>query len=202
MKHHFQSLIVVVVLGGLLAAGGCGGGVSAPTSFESFSAADGSFQCEYPADWKVSAGGKGHYWAKFKSGDAEIAVNVDPLNSLLDDFFREGGNPKSLMPAAGLPPPGVATAHRVEKNKVAGGMQADEEQKRPDVIAPSLGNCCKSEFTATGSFSKPLRGYRATVLTVKNRVQVICKCSEEDWEMLKPAFDRVIDSLAPGTPEE
>jgi len=29
----------------------------------------------------------------------------------------------------------------------------------------------------------------------------MCKCSEDDWESLEPAFDKVIESLGPGKAE-
>jgi hypothetical protein len=55
-------------------------------------------------------------------------------------------------------------------------------------------------YTAAGGFLKsPLHGYRATILGGERRISFEARCRDSDWPALKPAFERVLTSLAPGS---
>jgi len=79
------------------------------------------------------------------------------------------------------------------------GLTAAKPKNRKDWTDQSTR--FRAEFTASGSFGGTLKGYRATALSRDRRVRVMCKCSKDDWEKLKPAFDKVIESLGPGKAE-
>jgi hypothetical protein len=60
-----------------------------------------------------------------------------------------------------------------------------------------MGHC--AEFTGDGGlFAGKVHGYRATNLGGERAFYVLCQCSERDWMMLKPAFERAMGSMAPG----
>jgi len=200
MKYRLQSMAALAALsGGLLAAGGCGGSLEAPTSFDSYNAKDGSFACQYPAGWEAAGGGKGHQWAKFTSGSAEIKIETNISGSLIGDIAQSRNQAAGIQDAhEDLAP--VAQVHEMEKEGFAEDMSNYEEQA-PQTVRTGLGDARKAEFTASGTFGGTIHGYRVTALSRDRRVQVVCQCSESDWETLRPAFDRVIESLAPGKPE-
>ena len=95
----------------------------------------------------------------------------------------------------------VAQVHEMEKEEFAEEIGGCEEQA-PLAVKTGLGDARKSEFTTSGTFGGTIRGYRVTALSLDRRVRVVCQCSESDWENLQPAFDRVIESLGPGTPQQ
>jgi hypothetical protein len=191
-------LVCGALVAGLFAAGGCGGGVEAPASFASYNAKDGSFACEYPDGWETAGGGKGHQWAKFTSGSAEIKVQTNITGSLMGDIAQARNQSAGIDQADEELAP-VARVHQMEKEGFAEEIGGCEEQA-PVVIKTGLGDARRSEFTTSGAFGGTIRGYRATMLSLDKRVRVVCQCSESDWENLQPAFDRVIVSVGPGTP--
>jgi hypothetical protein len=73
------------------------------------------------------------------------------------------------------------------------------EEQEPVAVRTGLGEGRQSEFTLPGSFGQETRGYRATFLTRDRRITVTCSCPEAEFEKLKPAFERVINSLRPGS---
>ena len=54
-----QFLGSIVLLAAVIGIVGCGGNVPAPTSYSPYNAKDGSFQCEYPAEWEAAGGSSG-----------------------------------------------------------------------------------------------------------------------------------------------
>ena len=74
-----------------LVIAGCEGPVPAPTTFKQFLAKDGSFSCDYPADWDVEGGGRSdntYAWGKFSQGGALIKVTADVTGSLMADIQK------------------------------------------------------------------------------------------------------------------
>jgi hypothetical protein len=183
----------------LLALAGCGGSAEAPTSYTKYNAKDGSFACERPANWEAAGGGKGHQWAKFTSGGAEISIRTDVTGSLMADI-AQAQNQSAGIDAGDEDLAPVAKVHEMGKEAMAEQM-SDYQEQAPESVKTGLGDARKSEFSATGTFGGKVRGYRVTALTRDKRVQVVCQCSESDWETVKPAFDKAIESLGPGTPQ-
>ncbi len=56
----------------------------------------------------------------------------------------------------------------------------------------------KSEFSGSKTFGGKIRGCRVTALSSHKRIRVVCECPESEWEALKPAFDKAIESVAMG----
>jgi hypothetical protein len=77
--------------------------ITAPKTFKSFTAADGSFRCEYPEGWS-KASGDSHgiaSLARFKSGEAVIDVKSDLTGSLIGDMPTPGGGMPGGDPETG-----------------------------------------------------------------------------------------------------
>ncbi len=164
---------------------GCAASVVVPASYSNFQAKDRTFQCEQPAGWEVISGGApgAPSRATFKSGAAKIEIVADIMGSLFGGVSR--GNDD-------VEPPVVAV-HQLGKSKAAEELPGYEEDA-PQVIQVALGEGRQSEFKAPG-----VRGYRATVLTNDRSVSVLARAPEANWAAIKPAFQHVIDSLAPGS---
>lgn len=180
----------------LMASAGCGS-VAAPATFAKYQAKDGSFDVEYPEGWTAEGGGKGHYWAKFTQGSVTIRVGTDVSGSLLNDIASAGGAtmgeeeiPEELEP--------IALVHQQGLEAVQIDRPKYTEQAPVTVNAP-MGEGRRSEFADTTSFGGKLAGYRATFLSNDRRITVSCECKAGNLEVLRPAFERVILSVAPGT---
>jgi hypothetical protein len=177
----------------LLALPGCGGGpVPAPTSYATYETKDGGFAVEYPEGWDADGGGKKNSWAKFSKGTAEISLQTDLVGSLMGDMGAGMGN------KLGPPDPEDYPVHKVhvaDKETVAQEYSDYKEQEPVEFQNAIGGPGRKSEFTASGTLSGPIHGYRATFLGRDKRFRVTLTCSESDWENLKPAFDKVLESF-------
>jgi hypothetical protein len=186
--------------------------VPRPTSFSSFTAADKSFRCDYPSDWKVDADESGAVAsaARFKREGGRIFVMSDLAGSLTGEIQKAPGDiVGSLPPGAGggaaseLTRPPVEKLHLGAKTKFEAslaekGYQEYDEQSMQS-FQSAAGDARYSEFTARGSGLKGnIHGYRATILATERRITVSCRCPESDWPNLKDAFLRVIGSVAPG----
>ena len=88
-----QRLVAIVVTGFFAVAWfGCGSApVAAPQSYGTYSAKDGTFQCEYPEGWEVSGGkGAGRPWARFEQGNAHISAKASEVGSIIGDIVGAG----------------------------------------------------------------------------------------------------------------
>ena len=104
MRSHDWGLVWLVAAIGMVGAmSGCGGNPAAvPTTYDTYKAQDGSFEVQYPANWESKGGGvPGRAWAKFTSGNAEIAVEADSVGSIMADIAQTepgGGTGKGPEP--------------------------------------------------------------------------------------------------------
>jgi len=180
----------------LLITTGCGAShVPAPESFEELRAKDGAFKIEAPSGWKSSSGGNSAIqWATLKKGSVEINVNADVVGSLM--MGSPVGTSQTIGGEGDVDLEPVADAHEMRKESMAEQYSNYAEQD-PERFRCGLGPGRKSQFTATDLLSK-IQGYRATVLSSKKRITIICQCSEANWSTLQPAFDHVIESLDVG----
>ena len=129
---------------------------------------------------------------------AQITVETSLAGSLVGKMAATGmlkliapGQPENLPP--------VAAVHLKEKNSFQDGEGVEE--KEPNVIQTGLGEGRKSEFQGTGAFGAETRGYRVTTLSRDYRIRVVCKCPAAEWDALRPAFDKVIESVGIGKAE-
>lgn len=180
-----------VIAACVLLAVGCGDErVPAPKSYKEWNSKNGAFSCKYPEGWE-SEGGEGRSdfaWAKFSKGPVEIKVTADLGGSLQADIAKAGNTSDR---------PDMQPVHMIHE-RAKKNMSDDFDnyrEKAPKVITTGLGDSRVSEFTASGSFGRKLRGYRATALTNDKRVQVVCTCPNTDWKRLKSAFTTVIKSV-------
>ena len=179
------------------AVAGCGGSVPAPKAFATYNSPDGRFSCDYPKGWEAAGGGKADKpisWAKFTAGNAEIRVDADFAGSLFGDMAKASGaafGADAEAPAAKVHPLGMR--HMKEEF----GDKYDEREAKP-FQSKGFGEGRKSIFVAPGSLGGKTYGYRATLLSGDRRLTIIALCPATNWQVLKPAFDKVIASLRQG----
>ncbi len=93
----------------------------------------------------------------------------------------------------------VAKVHEQEKQ----GFEDDEgvTEQKPAVVKTGFSDARKSEFTGSKTFGGAIHGCRVTALSSTRRIRVVCECPESEWEALKPAFDKAIESMGMGKPQ-
>jgi len=174
---------------------GCSQAATAPTSFTTYNAKDQSFQCQHPADWEAEGGGAGGYYhLRVRRGSAAINVTADLVGSLLGDIARSFGQAAGVSDERLSP---VAQLHEMAKEEMAESYGSYQEQTAKK-INTGFGETYQSEFTGSGSFGGKVHGYRTTALARDRRIICVCTCPDGDWQTLKPAFEKVIASLAAG----
>jgi hypothetical protein len=187
---------------------GCSEPVNAPTSYKQWNAKDGTFAIEYPEGWNADGGGKsGIQWAEFKKGSCVVKVDTDTSTSIVADIAGsataalDGGEPIDPELAKELAP--AEKAHNwVKENKPA---YLDEfsnyKEEESQIVKAPLGEGRKSAFTASKGMGQKIKGYRATFSTNDRGIIIFAYCPEKNWATLQPAYDKMLDSLALGTPE-
>jgi hypothetical protein len=180
----------------IIGASGCGGSVPAPKAFAKYDSPDGRFACDYPQGWEKAGGGKADKpisWAKFTSGNAEIRVDADFAGSLFGDIAKAG----SAMSGDEEPP--AAKVHPLGKRHMKEEFGDKYEEREPKPFqSKGFGEGRRSVFIAPSSFGGKTFGYRATLLSGERRLTVITMCPAANWQILKPAFEKVIASLRQG----
>jgi hypothetical protein len=178
----------------LLVITGCGGSVPAPKQFVKFDSPDGRWSCEYPKGWESEGGGKPdspNSWGRFTSGGAEIHITADFAGSLFGDIAKATGaamGPDAEAPVAKVHPMG-ARAMKEEFNNYKEREPKAFQSKRGG------GEGRRSTFTASQSLGGQVFGYRATLLAGDRRITIVCSCPSTNWKALRPAFERVIESV-------
>jgi hypothetical protein len=166
----------------------------APASYDTYRAPEGVFQCDYPSGWTVQRQGiKDHYEVSFTKGSASIRISQSLAGSAMGDIAGAGpdpGNDPERQP--------VARVHAFKQAQVAEEMSGYKEEQA-ETVPGRFGGARRSPFTATGLLGGKIRGYRATALGPMIQYDIICQCPESDWEVLRPAFARVIESLGGAT---
>lgn len=189
VNRLFANIVLGLMFIGLA---GCGGGpVAAPASYAAHEHKDGGWACDYPDGWSAESGGKKNSWGKFTKGSAQIKLATDLTGSLMGDMASLG---QKEGPATPEDYP-VHKIHVADEAEIAKGYSDYKEQEPVEFSSGIGGSARKSEFTAAGGFGGPVHGYRATMLGRDKRYRVTCVCSESDWETLKPAFDKVLESF-------
>jgi hypothetical protein len=189
-------MAVLYGLIGLLSCAGCGETVAAPKSYVAYTSKDSRFACDYPQGWKADGGGNTDYsWAKFTKENAEIRIDADIAGSLMGDIAKSGQGMFGVD-ASGENAP-VAHVHELGLRRMKEDYSNYKEQE-PKAVNAGLGDGRRSSFTADQTFGGKLLGYRATFLGGDRRINVVCRCPASNWKTLKPAFEKVIDSVRSG----
>jgi len=183
----------VCALFGLLGVPGCGGAVPAPTAFVTYNAPNGRFACDYPKGWEVTGSTAKSdsplTHAKFAMGNAEIAVDADFAGSLFGDIARSTGSMR------GDDEPAVARVHPMGLQHMKKEYSNYEEREAKGFQSRGIGEGRRSIFIADQTLGGKIYGYRATLLSGDRRITVVCSCPATNWKALKPAFEKVIESL-------
>jgi hypothetical protein len=190
--------------------------ITAPTGFTAYVASDRSFTCQAPQGWNTTSvsshavmGG-----ALFQRGSAKIDITTDLAGSLMGDIAvsadRQAENMEGMlqnMPAIpGMPAmepsaprkPPIEKLHEAERKSMEKRYPGYQELAMQTVNAP-VGEGRFNEFTVPGSMLSPAQhGFRVTFLPPDRRVTILCLCPEKNWPTLKPAFEKVITSMAAG----
>jgi hypothetical protein len=90
----------------------------------------------------------------------------------------------------------VAVVHEHERPGFEEEKGVTEE--KPAVVKTGFPDARKSEFSGSKTFGGTIRGCRVTALGADKRISVVCECPESEWEALKPAFNKAIESVAMG----
>jgi hypothetical protein len=189
------ALIALAVVGGVvLWSRAVPAKMTAPERYAAYNSPEDVFHVSVPRGWKIQSGGrKGMYWVSAEKGSASIKVHESLTGSLLGDI----AGARQDDPNAGdefLP---VSRVHEVKREVVAEEYGSYREE--PAVtVATQFGKARRSAFTARAGLGGQVRGYRVTALGAMIQITIVCTCSPGDWDVLEPAFERVIASVGPG----
>lgn len=182
--------------------------VNAPTAYGAYAASDNSFTCEAPTGWHTRGMASGAIMSDvlFEKATARISIKSDMQGSLVADTMRASSNaaqdlldnlpPGAPRPAIPTPRPVIESLHEWSGGNLAKKMP-DFVEMPMQAFTSRIGDARVSEWTGTDDFA--VHGYRATMLSGERRVTVFCQCRASDWKALKPAFERVIGSVAVGS---
>jgi hypothetical protein len=163
--------------------------MAAPTSYTVYNSEEDIFHIELPDGWNVKGGGKKDtLWVNAEKGSAAIKVTESLAGSLMGDIAGAGhsdpnGPDEQLR---------VSKVHELRQPIIAEEFNGYREGS-PVMIRSGFGKTRQSPFTTSTG-----RGYRATALGAMTQLTVLCTCASKDWEVLQPAFEKVIASLGPG----
>jgi hypothetical protein len=196
MKSKRIRIELIVLAGMVVSLFGCGSPAVVPKNYTMYKAPDGSFRIDYPSEWTAAGGGKsGTAWAKFTSGNSEIKVSTSLMGSLMADIAKIGNDPRMEGQTEEDTKP-VAIVHEQEREDFE--EENGVKEQKPAYVPTKVIDARKAEFSGSSTFGGSVHGYRVTALTADLRVRIICRCPEREWESLKPAFDKIIESLGPG----
>lgn len=95
----------------------------------------------------------------------------------------------------------VGEVHEHRKKGVAESMR-NYEESAPQKLDHGLGDALIAEFSAKPMFGEAIRGYHTTILHEFHQFTIVSRCTQSEWETLKPAFEHVISTLAPVTKDD
>jgi DNA-directed RNA polymerase subunit RPC12/RpoP len=171
-----------------------------PESYSEFThQVNSEFKCEYPEGWTLESGGASGkpVWAKFSTGDVKIRVRSSMGYSAIGAIAGSMSGPPTGDEEVDEALAPVARVHELSMKQFA-DEYSDYQENPPLKIDTGFGDTRVSEFTASGSFGAKTRGMRASMLGKNLQFTVICDCPEEDWDVCRAIFDRVIKSMSRG----
>ena len=166
-----------------------------PTEFVEAEFGEEDFKCEHPKGWEVTNGGGRDGippWTKSEKGGASVTIR-DSKSGTEEGMLWRALKQRSAIERGEAP---VEEVHEHRKQFVVEEMRGYEETDAKK-LTHKIGDALISEFTAAPMLGDPVRGYRATVLFEFHQFNILCVCTESEWEILKPAFDHVIASIEP-----
>lgn len=176
-------------------AGSSGGEIKVPTTWGTYRHPNETFTCGQPSDWEAEGGGQAgssRSWVRFRSGDAVINLRQSaaggPLADIAGAFSDPNEEDEELTP--------VAKLHDFWHDRAAEEFR-DYQEQQTTTVRTGMGDARRSEFTAKVGWGSKVRGFRVTYISPKAQLNAICQCPEENWETLKPAFEKFIESVSP-----
>jgi hypothetical protein len=166
-----------------------GGGPAAQpiTKWAKFNTDGGEWGFEYPQGWNASGYGlPGKREAEIKGNAATITVKENIAGSLVGDIARAADGGREVDDEFSP----VAKVHALRKPK------DNPSYKEDDHAVTVMTRFGKGRVSAYTDGSR--KGYRATVLLNQTALDVFCDCRASDWDVLRPAFERSIQTLGPG----
>ena len=171
-----------------------------PNEFAEVEFGEEDYRCEHPKGWEVTNGGGKEGvppWTKSEKGGASVQIR-DSMSGTESGMLWRALKQRSDIERGEAP---VEKVHEHRKQFVVKDMR-NYEESTPEKLVHPIGDALISEFTAKPMLGAPVRGYRATVLHEYHQFNILCVCTESEWEILKPAFEHVIASLKPIEKEE
>ena len=160
------------------------------TEWDKYSTEEFEFGFQVPTEWTTKSYGiKGRREVEAKGSGATVTIKENLAGSLIGDIAGAGmqGRP---VPDEFLP---VSRVHEMRAPKDESGYQEGQAV----TVMTRFGKARQSEYTQGSK-----RGYRVTVLMSQTALDVYCECRAGDWEVLRPAFDRIIATLGGGVPPD
>jgi hypothetical protein len=103
-----------------------------------------------------------------------------------------------INPGEELPPElsAVARVHQTQYELKYQFEFDDYEEQPGGYYDIPYGQGWRAEFTASGgAFGGKVHGYRLTLLGTVHQYNIICNCSDKNWERNEPVFERVMKSI-------
>ena len=175
--------VVALIIWGIVKVSGGGPPAQPVTAWDKFSTEELGFAFEYPKHWGAKDSGiKPRRQVVMKGSSATITVSENMLGSVVGDISGAGAGGQPISDDQ-LP---VARVHDLRRPK-----DSPSYKEEPAATVPTqFGKARRSAYT-DGS----RRGYRATVLMNQSALDIFCECRASDWEVLRPAFEHMIESL-------
>jgi hypothetical protein len=177
-------VIGVVIVGIVIGVGALRGTQAQPvTDWTRHITAEQEFGFDFPKGWDSREQGiKDRREIRVTKFGASINVKENLTGSLIGDIANAANQGKQVDDERSP----VAKVHEQRKPEGA-------KEEAAVTVTTKAGKARRSVYT-----SGSRKGYRATVLLHQTALDIFCECSQSDWETLRPAFERVIESVARG----
>ena len=175
--------------------------VTAPAAYKTYTAIDNTFSCDRPVGWKMHetrATSGALATVTFAKAHVRVRVVSDAIGSLMADGMTSSNASVEAIPGMPPPPPpkpAVEKLHEMDKSQLADSLPGYKEGEMQK-LESRVGDARVSEWTADDG---KMHGYRVTMLGNQREMTVICISPERNWTVLKPAFQRMITSVVPGS---
>lgn len=161
--------------------------IEPPASYGTFRHPKNAFSCDFPEGWEQSVAAGEVSSGRWTKGDAKIYIRMGRASGALADLAGIGADPnetdESMTPVARLHEDPLIKGPATED-------YSDYQELSTSTVKSSAGDVRLSEFKASG-----YHGYRATAIGSQGALRIVCHCRESDWDVCRPIFDRVIQSL-------
>lgn len=149
-----------------------------------------TFQVLAPKDaaWELHEGARAdglQGGSRWENGSAKVDVEADAAGSFMSDTMKL----TAKSPTQAL--------HEMAVKKMA-EKYGNYEEDPSKMYVGAFGETWSCEFTGQGGVREgKIHGLRATTRSGENRIQFLATCREDDWDKLKPGFEKILASVAP-----